>query len=74
MPSHYKIFNILRRRFRVNHFFFSNFIAMRPCQSCMRADILYILSSESKYYEQYVRFTRSYKLAIPYVKLDRLYR
>jgi hypothetical protein len=74
MPFRYKIFNTLRRRLRANHFFFFNFIAMRPCQSCVRVGILYVLSSESEYCKQYIRFARSYKLAISYVELDRLYR
>ena len=47
----YKIFSILRRRFRADYFFFSDFIVMRFCQSYVRAGILYVLSSESKYYE-----------------------
>jgi hypothetical protein len=74
MLFRHKIFSILRRRLRVNYFFFSGFIAMRFCQSYMRADILYVLSSESEYYEQCVRFARFYKLATPYVELDRFYR
>jgi hypothetical protein len=74
MLSRYKISSILRRRLRANYFFFFNFIAIRLYQSYMRAGILYILSSKSEHYEQYVRFTRSYKLVTPYVELDRFYR
>jgi hypothetical protein len=74
MFSRYKIFSILRRRLRVDYFFFSGFIVMRPYQSCMRVGILYILSSESEHCKQYVRFARSCELATPYIELNRFYR
>jgi hypothetical protein len=74
MPSRHKISNILRRRLRANYLFSSNFIAIRPCQSYMRTDILYVLLSKSEHCKQYIRFTRSYKFVTLYVKLDRLYR
>jgi hypothetical protein len=51
MPSRHKISSILRRRLRANYFFSSGFIAMRLCQSYMRAGILYVLSSESEHYK-----------------------
>jgi hypothetical protein len=74
MSFRYKISNTLRRRLRADYFFSSDFIVMRLCQSYIRTGILYILSSKSEYYEQYIRFTRSYKLAISYVELNWFYR
>jgi hypothetical protein len=71
MPSKHRIFSTLRRRLRADYILSSDYLTMRPYQSCVRFSVLCILSSNSKHCEQYVRFTRSCELAIPYIKLDR---
>jgi hypothetical protein len=74
MPFKYKISSILRRRFRANHILFSDFIIMRFYQSYVRTGVFYVLSSESEYCEQYIRFARSYEFTISYIELNRFQR
>jgi hypothetical protein len=62
MPSRHNLFNYQRRYRRANLILFFNIPVMRPYQSYVLARLLYIVSSASKYCEQYIRRGRIYEL------------
>jgi hypothetical protein len=74
MPSKYKLSNSLRRVQRANLILSIRIPVMRPCQSCASRQMLYVISSESEYCEQYIRFNRQCDLASPHKEIERLYR
>jgi hypothetical protein len=63
------------RRYRLaNSILSKGSFTMRPCSCYLRANIFYIISSESEFYKQCVRFRRSYELAWPAAIIERLYQ
>jgi hypothetical protein len=47
---------------------------MRPCDFYVNRKFLYVISPEFPYYKRYIRANRVCELALPDVKLDRLYK
>jgi len=69
-----QIINTFRRHRLANSIFSEDYFIMRFYSYYLRANVLYITSSESESCEQYVRFSRSYKLAWPVIAIERLYQ
>ena len=64
--------NSTSRRRKLADFISSGFPAMRPCQACLRAQVLCVTVPSSEKCEQCTRFGRPCDLASPVPQLERL--
>jgi hypothetical protein len=66
--------NSQRRHKFANKVFSFYSLAMRPCAACRRVDIIYLVSDESDFCEQYLRYNRFCDLAFLAYEWERLRR